>query len=213
MLPRLEGTVAVNLRLALKAMPNYLFNPKEYPPVPTRTDPANDDFLFHQGPAHGLDKILYHNWRPPYDAAAHLPNVARFREQAEAFVKMLSTSKRDLSKTPFDFQLALGNLFILIPYGQLILEQAAILQVDESIVDTIFDVLIRDFSQNAIQLHGSPAATEEERAWALGVVRAPVTDPDRFDQVWQQVAALSGAYKMNPGVPQTTNGYIDTVNS
>ena len=202
MLPRLEGTVAVNLRLALKAMPNYLFNPKEYPPVPTRTDPANDDFLFHQGPAHGLDKILYHNWRPPYEAAAHLPNVARFREQAEAFVKMLRTSKRDLSTTPFDFQLALGNLFILIPYGQLILEQAAILQVDESIVDTIFDVLIRDFSQNAIQLHGSPAATEEERAWALGVVRAPVTDPDRFDRVWQQVAALSGAYKMNPGVPK-----------
>ena len=202
MLPRLEGTVAVNLRLALKAMPNYLFKPKEYPPVPTRTDPANDDFLFHQGPAHGLDKILYHNWRPPYEAAAHLPNVARFREQAEAFVDMLTTSKRDLSTTPFDFQLALGNLFILIPYGQLILEQAAILQVEESIVDTIFDVLIRDFSQLAVQLHGSPAATEEERAWALSVVRAPLNDPGRFDRVWQQVVALSGAYKMNAGVPK-----------
>ena len=115
MLPRLEGTVAVNLRLALKAMPNYLFSPKKYPPVPTRTDAVNDDFLFHQGPAHGLEKIRYHDWRPPYDAAAHLPNVVRFREQAEAFVKFLSTSKRDLSKTPFDFQLALGNIFILIP--------------------------------------------------------------------------------------------------
>ena len=202
MLPRLEGTVAVNLRLALKAMPNYLFKPKDYPPVPTRTDPANDDFLFHQGPAHGLEKILYHDWRPPYDAAAHLPNVARFREQAESFVKFLSTSKRDLSKTPFDFQLALGNLFILIPWGQLILEQAAILKIDESTVDTIFDVLVRDFSQNAVQLHGSPAATEEERAWALGAVRAPVNDPDRFDKVWEQVAALSGAYTMNPGVTQ-----------
>jgi acyl-CoA dehydrogenase len=202
MLPRLEGTVAVNLRLALKAMPNYLFNPKEYPPVPTRTDAVNDDFLFHQGPAHGLEKIRYHDWRPPYDAAAHLPNVARFREQAEAFVKFLSTSKRDLSKTPFDFQLALGNLFILIPWGQLILEQATILKVDESVVDTIFDVLVRDFSQNAVQLHGCPAATEEERAWALGVVRAPVNDPERFDKVWEQVAALSGTYTMNPGVPQ-----------
>ena len=47
-------------------------------------------------------------------------------------------------------------------------------------------------------LHGSPAATEEERAWALGVVRAPVTDPDRFDRVWQQVAALSGALHNDP---------------
>ena len=205
MLPRLEGTVAVNLRLVLKSMPNYLFKPREYPPVPTRTDPVNDDFLFHQGPAHGLDKILYHDWHPPYESAAHLPNVARFREQAESFVKILSTSKRDLSKTPFDFSLALGNLFTLIPYGQLILEQASILQIDEDVVDTIFDVLIRDFSQCAVQLHGSPEATDEERAWALGAVRAPVNDPDRFDRVWQQVAALSGAYTMNPGVPQAAN--------
>ena len=67
-------------------------------------------------------------------------------------------------------------------------------------MDTIFDVLVRDFSQNAVQLHGSPAATEEERAWALGAVRAPVNDPERFDKVWQQVAALSGTYTMNPGV-------------
>lgn len=201
MLPRLEGTVAVNLRLVLKSMPNYLFNPKEYPVVPTRTDPANDDFLFHQGPAHGLDKIQYHDWRPPYKAAAHLPNVARFMEQAESLVKILSTSKRDLSKTPFDFSLALGDLFTLIPYGQLILEQSSILQIDEDIVDAIFDVLVRDFSQHAVQLHGSPAATEEERAWALGAVRAPVTDPERFDKVWQQVAALSGAYTMPLGGP------------
>ncbi len=205
MLPRLEGTVAVNLRLVLKSMPNYLFNPKEYPPVPTRTDPVNDDFLFHQGPAHGLDKILYHDWHPPYEAAAHLPNVARFREQAESFVKILSTSKRDLSKTPFDFSLALGDLFTLIPYGQLILEQASLLQIDEDVVDTIFDVLIRDFSQCAVQLHGSAAATDEERAWAIGAVRAPVNDPDRFERVWQQVAALSGTYTMNPGVVQAAN--------
>ena len=202
MLPRLEGTVAVNLRLVLKSMPNYLFNPKEYPPVLTRTDAANDDFLFHQGPAHGLEKIRHHDWRPPYNAAAHLPNVARFREQVEFFAKFLSTSKRDLSKTPFDFTLALGNLFTLIPYGQLILEQAAILKIDESTVDAIFDALVRDFSQYAVQLHGSPATTQEERAWALDAVRAPVSDPERFDKVWQQVAALSGAYTMNPGVPQ-----------
>ena len=198
MLPRLEGTVAVNLRLVLKSMPNYLFNPKKYPPAPTRTDAANDEFLFHQGPAHGLEKIQYHDWRPPYAAAAHLPNVARFREQAEALVKILSTSKRDLSTTPFDFSLALGNLFTLVPYGQLILEQAAILQLDESIVDTIFDVLVRDFSQYAIQLHGSPAATDAEREWAISAVRPPVSDPHRFDRMWKEVEALSGAYVMNP---------------
>jgi hypothetical protein len=33
-------------------------------------------------------------------------------------------------------------------------------------------------------------------------VRAPVSDPERSGRSWQQVVALSGAYTMNPGVPQ-----------
>ena len=51
------------------------------------------------------------------------------------------------------------------PYGQLTLEQAAILRVDKSSVDTIFAVLIRDFSQHPVQLHVKPAATDDEREW------------------------------------------------
>ena len=38
-LPRLEGTVHVNVGLVLKFMPNYMLNPKEYPEIPTRNDP------------------------------------------------------------------------------------------------------------------------------------------------------------------------------
>jgi hypothetical protein len=32
----------------------------------------------------------------------------------------------------------------------------------------------------------------------LSVIRKPCTDDAAFDRVWQQVAALSGAYEMNP---------------
>jgi hypothetical protein len=32
------------------------------------------------------------------------------------------------------------------------------------------------------------------------VIRSPVVDLDRFERIWQQVAALSGAYTMNPNV-------------
>jgi hypothetical protein len=37
----------------------------------------------------------------------------------------------------------------------------------------------------------------------MRAARAPVSDPERSDRLWQQVVALSGAYTMNPGVPQT----------
>src|SRR6185312_9525399 len=53
-LPRLEGTVHVNMALVLKFMAGYLTNPADYPPVPSRPGPADDAFLFAQGPAKGL---------------------------------------------------------------------------------------------------------------------------------------------------------------
>ncbi|MFD0521171.1 acyl-CoA dehydrogenase family protein [Paractinoplanes durhamensis] len=52
-LPKLEGTVHVNLALILKFMPHYLFNPMAYAEVPTRHDDADDEFLFRQGPTRG----------------------------------------------------------------------------------------------------------------------------------------------------------------
>ncbi len=83
-LPKLEGTVHVNLALILKFMRNHLLDPIDVPVVPTRLDAADDDFLFRQGPARGLGSVRFHDWRAAYDAYAEVPNVARFREQADA---------------------------------------------------------------------------------------------------------------------------------
>ncbi len=65
-LPKLEGTVHVNMALVLKFMAAYLFAPEEFPPVPVRGDAADDAFLFAQGPARGLSKIRFHDWRAAY---------------------------------------------------------------------------------------------------------------------------------------------------
>ena len=56
-LPKLEGTVHVNIALIVKFMPNFFFAAVELPAVPKRDDAANDDFLFNQGPAKGLSSI------------------------------------------------------------------------------------------------------------------------------------------------------------
>jgi acyl-CoA dehydrogenase len=198
-LPKLEGTVAVNLALILKFMPAYLFQPEAFEPVPPRRDAADDDFLFHQGPARGLADVRFHSWRAPYAAAAHLPNVARFTEQADAFTRLLLTAAPDASQqADMDFTLALGELFTLIVYGQLILEQTSQAGVADDIVDTLFEVLVRDFSARAVELHGKTGSTEAQQEWALDAVCKPAVDAERFDRVWQQVAALSGSYTMTP---------------
>lgn len=51
LLPRLEGTVHINIGLLGKFMPNYLFAPDStLPVIPRRDDAADDAFLFAQGP-------------------------------------------------------------------------------------------------------------------------------------------------------------------
>ncbi len=198
-LPKLEGTVAVNLALIGKFMPAYLFQPTDLPDVGTRLEAGDDEFLFRQGPARGLSKVRFQDWRAPYAAHAGNANVAVFTEQAEAFVQLLTTA----SPTPeqlgdLDFTLVLGELFTLIVYGQLILEQADIVGLDEDLLSSIFDTLVRDFSARATDLHGKRAATAAQQEWARSVLRAPQTDGETYERVWQQVAALSGVYEMKP---------------
>ncbi|WP_446215593.1 acyl-CoA dehydrogenase family protein [Micromonospora sp. IBHARD004] len=198
-LPKLEGTVHVNLALILKFMANYLFQPTGHPPVPTRHDPADDEFLFRQGPARGLGAIRFHDWRAAYDAHAQVPNVARFREQADGLCALLAAHAPDeAQQRDLDFLLALGQLFALVVYGQLILEQAELTGLDADLLDEIFDLLVRDFSGYATELHGKAATTEEQAAWALAHVRRPVRDAERTARVWERVAALSGTYEMRP---------------
>ena len=198
-LPKLEGTVHVNMALVLKFLPQYLLNVSEVPEVGRRLDPADDAFLFHQGPARGLGSIGFGDWRTAYDGFADVPNVAVFREQAEGLVQLVTTAAPDAEQAKdLDLLLVLGELFTLVVYGQLVLEQAALTGVDRRLVDQVFDVLVRDFSGYAVDLHGKTSATKAQRAWALDHVRAPAADADRYAHVWQEARSHAGRYEMRP---------------
>jgi acyl-CoA dehydrogenase len=126
--------------------------------------------------------------------------VAVFREQAEALVAMLGEAPLtpDQMTGDLDFQQSLAQLFTLIPYGQLILEQADLEDTNDDVVDTIFATFVRDFSATAIELHGKASSTEAQQAWALAAVRKPVVDEAIGDRIYAEVRSLAGAYEM-PG--------------
>jgi acyl-CoA dehydrogenase len=198
-LPRLEGTVHVNLGLVLKFMPNYMFNPKDYPEIPTRNDPVDDVFFWNQGPTRGAGKVQFADWTQVYEKHASIANVGQFYGQAQAFKALLATAAPDAEQQEdLDFLLNVGHLFSLIVYGQLILEQAALTRLDDDIVDQIFDFQIRDFCAYAVALHGKPPSTQAQQDWAVGAIRKPVPDAERFTRVWERVKAYNGAYQMRP---------------
>ncbi|OBI16936.1 acyl-CoA dehydrogenase [Mycobacterium sp. E2327] len=201
LLPRLEGTVHINIGLLAKFMPNFLFAPSAELPVIARRDEAADDaFLFAQGPTGGLGKVRFHDWRTPFDAFRHLPNVALLREQVDVLAEMLASATPDaLQQKDIDFAFGVGQLFATVPYAQLILEEAPLSGVDEALIDEIFAVLVRDFNGYAVELGDKPATTDAQARFAMRMIRRPAHDPARYDQIWKEhVLPLSGAYQMRP---------------
>ena len=197
-LPKLEGTVHVNRALTLKFLPQYVFGGAELSAPPVRKEAADDAFLFDQGPTRGLGKIAFPDWRPLFDTFAHVPNVGVFRQQANALVALPQEAPLtpDQMSADLDFQQSLSQLFTLIPYAQLILEQAQIDEIAQDIVDLVFETLVRDFSTTAIELHGKDSSTDAQQTWALASVRKPVVDAERRDRVYSEVRALADAYVM-----------------
>lgn len=179
-LPKLEGTVHVNLALVLKFLPQYLAaatgQAGDYRAVPARMDAADDSFLFRQGSASGLSKITFHDPTPAFARFSSLPNVGLFVEQVMAFGRFMATNPpNDEQARDLDFLLNVGQLFTQVVYAQLICEAAALAidgeesgaregsvvdltDLTEAHVDRIFNVFVRDFSEYALSLASQSAA-------------------------------------------------------
>ncbi|NTV34534.1 MAG: acyl-CoA dehydrogenase, partial [Deltaproteobacteria bacterium] len=134
MLPKLEGTVHVNMALIVKFTANYFFNPKIYPEVPRRDDPSNDAFLFRQGPTHGLGKIQFHDYNLAYNLV-DLPNVQVFKKQIKLFKDFLVQARpSEAQANDIDYLLALGEILTLVAYGQLIIESRKFYEVEDDLL-------------------------------------------------------------------------------
>lgn len=197
-LPKLEGTVHVNIALILKFMPSYFGKPALYPEVPVRNEPKNDDFLFHQGPAKNLHQIRFHDYQPIFDQY-DLPNVNLFKEQIQVLKTFLVQATPDQAQSKdLDFILTLGELFTLVVYGQLVLENVETYYIEPELVDQMFDFMVKDFSKFALQLYSKPSSTPSQMELCLNMIRKPAVDDKRYQKIWKDhVYALKGVYEMN----------------
>jgi acyl-CoA dehydrogenase len=197
-LPKLEGTVHVNMALIIKFMANYFFNPCPFPDIPVCDQSTHDGFLFNQGPTRGLGKIRFHDYRLAYDAI-DLPNIAIFKEQIEGLTNLLITAPPDKAQAGnMDFLLNLGELFTLVAYGQLLIEKHLMDGPDEDLLDQMFDFMVRDFSTFALSLYEHPKSSQPQMDRCLKMIRKPVDNAARFERIWRtQVIANAGAYEMN----------------
>jgi len=197
-LPKLEGTVHVNMALIVKFMANYFFFPDKFPEIDKKDGVENDDFLFNQGQTKGLGKIRFHDYNIAYNSL-DLPNIKVFKEQIAVFKDFLFSARPNEEQTKdFDFLLNLGEIFTLVAYGQLIIENSKIYDTDNDIIDQIFDFMIRDFSKFALQIYSKTSSTEQQMEYSLKMIRKPVVNVERFSRIWEKyVYPLKDTYQMN----------------
>ena len=197
---KLEGTVHVNVQLIRKFMKNYFFNAAAYSPVAPDFSLKDDMFLFNQGPTKGLGSVQFHDYKPVFDANKQLPNVAIFIKQIELFKELLEKAGPDKAQDmdPL-FSLPLGEMFSIVVYGQLILEQAKFDNVDLDVLNQIFDFMVRDFTRFALQIYGMHNTKDEQRAYCKDIMLIKAQGDDaQYERVWKKyVYALNGEYAMN----------------
>ena len=97
-----------------------------------------------------------------------------------------------------DFMISgIGELFSLIVYAHLIIENAPIYEIDNDTLDQIFDFLVRDFSKYALNLFNKSSTTPEQQEWCLKMIKKPHVDNERFKSVWEVVHSLKDTYVMD----------------
>jgi acyl-CoA dehydrogenase len=196
---KLEGTVHVNVQLIRKFMQNYFFNPADYPPVAPATGPGTTSFSSARGRPRAWGRSVF-TTTAPFAESAHLPNVAAFSRQIAHFKQMLAQAGPDKAQDMDpSFSLPLGEMFAIVVYGQLILEQARLDRIEEDIVNQVFDFMVRDFAHFALQIYGMHTARDDQRTFCREIMLIKA-DPaaEQADRIWRQrVLALNGEYRMN----------------
>jgi len=190
----------VNIQLIRKFMKNYFFNPATYAPIRPDFSTRDDLFLFSQGPTKGLGSVQFHDYKSTFESFQELPNIATFIRQIQIFKELLEKAGPDkFQDLDPSFSLPLGEMFSIVVYGQLILEQAGFDDLDRDIVNQVFDFMVRDFAKFALQIYGMHNSKEDQRAFCreIMLIKAIANDA-QYSRVWEKyVFPLNGEYQMN----------------
>lgn len=197
MLPKLEGTEHVNMALIIKFVRNYFFEPQEYPEIGRQSDAGDDRYLFNQKTGK-LREVRFPDYRLAYEGTEGA-NVGIFREQVELFRSLLMTAPpSDIQAKNIDYMLSAGELFTLIVYAQLVLENGRIYKTDDALLEQIFTFLVQDFTRAALQMVIGFENSSEQEALYREMMKKPSMDEEGFDRVWtNEVYALRDRYVMN----------------
>lgn len=161
LIPGLEGSTHINFGIIASFIKNYFFQNKNISAPLKVEHEIENDYLFNAETG-GTKNIFFPDFKESFKKLNHLDNVSIFVSQINSFKRFLiSQSLTEKVNKPkanshklenASYYIHLGKILSTIVYAQLIAESCALEDIEEPIVESIFEQLIDDLNQNVNQL-------------------------------------------------------------
>lgn len=193
LIPGLEGSMHVNLGLAVAFIPRYFNRPNTSLAVPEsnfRGDGlARENTYLMEARTGSTHDIEFRSCLEAYGPLAASPNVALFTRQTEAFHQAIQSEKSEgATARDLEITMAIGQCFATIVFGQLVAENAVRLRLPNEMTSAIFSVLVGDLSALALQLAAIPRIDDVIRAGVLKMVECASSRAEDWEFVGRKMS-------------------------
>ncbi len=175
LIPGLEGSTHINLAYAAQFMGRYFARVEVRVGSPgsllAGEVTAGENGYLMRARAGAIHGVVFGAFLQAYQAFGQVANVRCFVKQAKLFAQFVQTGDEAAMSPGTETQMAVGQAFAMIVYGQLIAENAARLKVSDEMISAIFHLLVTDLSACAVNLAGMARLGEGGRKLVRRMVR------------------------------------------
>jgi len=194
LIPGLEGSMHINLGLAMQFIPRYFERPDpalgEPPSLVGGEAPSRENVYLMSARTGATHAIAFRPFLDAYRPLTTVANVAIFARQSEAFREITNRDAADNTESPdLQIAMAMGQCFATIAFGQLVAENAAHLKLPDEMTSVIFSLLVGDLSTLALQLAAIPRIGETKREGLRRMIEIPKTGAADWDFVGLRCAS------------------------
>jgi acyl-CoA dehydrogenase len=178
LIPSLEGSMHINLGLAVQFSPRYFDRPDstlgQPPSLAGGEAPSRENPYLMEARAGSPHAVGFPPFLDAYRPLESVRGIAPFMRQVEAFREIATvTSVGKVAASDMQFEMALGQCFATVTYGQLIAENAVRLDLPEAMTSSIFAVLVEDLSTLALRLAAIPGISSAMRESISRMIEVP----------------------------------------
>lgn len=195
LIPGLEGSTHVNLRLTAEFIDRYFAEPGPHPREPCsliagEAEAAENAYLM-EARTGAVNTVSFPHFLTAYRRLSGVRNVRRFARQCQAFAHFIRRYPPKGAAADLATSIPRGHCLACIAFGQLVAENAARLIVPAELVSAVFHSLVMDLSTAALSLASMAQTGPKARILLHRMVIVPRTTTEDWEFVAERLTRTS----------------------